>query len=574
VQDPPRDPRWEFRSTLLQGARFGLGFSLLSVVLTWPLASHLWDHVIDPRAFGPVGNWWRQDVFLNLWILAWGTHVLITDLGRMWQGNALYPMAQSLAGSEHMLGYQWLFAPLYLLTENPVFAAQSIVLLSFAFTGTSMALLGWRVTGRTLAGWVAGWLFAFSAWRFGELARVQLLGTFYLPLIVLCLFQFCHSGKRNALVGAGVLLVLQSLTSLYLGYFAFFTVGLLLLPAAFTRSCTVWQWLAIVVALCLAAAVLVPFSLPYSRLQAAGTIPSDAYANPMAVEFFLSARPWGRYFTAGSENYLGFGALFLTLFGCRRAGLEPWPGRIAWLTLAIGGFALSLGPALPMGQTLLPLPYQILGWFVPGLTALRYPLRFALLVSFAIALLAGRGVVVAMNWIERRDKGRVVCRWLGCALLGAVLLESRMVSDVSVRLEKVPAGSTVAPVYRWLRENGEGGVCVEVPVGEDDFPGWLRESRYMYFSTYHWLPIINGFTGHPAPESTAARRLARRLPDRAVAEKLRNSLGLRWIVLHRDELSPESLRRWQLDDSLGWHAAAEFGGDVVLDLAARRTAAP
>ena len=551
-------------TTRVRFLRFGLliaGFSTLTVALTWPLAAHLWDHVIDVSCFGPVGAMWRQDIFFTMWVLAWGTHALTTDPAQLWNANVLRPMAMPLAGSEHMLGYQWLFAPLYLTTNNPVFAQQLIVFLTFVFTGVAMALLVREVTGSEPAAWVAGCALAFCPWRYGELSRVQMLGTFYLPLVVLCLARYLRGTDWRALAVMCVCLVLQALTSFYLGYFAFAIVGLLLLPSLLTRALTMRQVTSITVALIVAAAILVPFSLPYTQLRAAGVIPTDPYADPGAMAFFLLARPW-----LNVPRSLGFVAIALALLGCRRLKHELWPGRAALLTLAAGGYVLALGPALPVSGRLIPLPYRILGWFVPGLSAVRYPMRFGLLLAFAVALLAGRGVASVAEQLRFRTRGPLLTVLFAVVATAALVMEARTFPGGRVALTPVAVGNAVPPVYHWLRDHGDGGVVVEVPAGDDTFKGYYRETVYMYFSTYHWLPLVNGFTGYPTPESTAARATARRLPDATALQSLRATTDLRWVVVHRAQLDPAAQSAW-LAAGQQWHKAAELGGDVVFDVA-------
>jgi hypothetical protein len=551
-------------TTRVRCLRLGLlvaGFSVLTSVLTWPLVAHLWDHVIDVSVYGPVGAMWRQDVFLTLWILSWGTHALSTDPTQLWHANVLRPMAMPLAGSEHLLGYQWLFAPLYLTTGNPVLAQQLIIFLTFVFTGVAMALLVREVTGSEPAAWVAGCALAFCPWRFGELSRVQMLGTFYLPLVVLCLARYLRRADWRALAGMSVCLVLQALTSFYLGYFAFAIVGLLLLPSLLRRSLTVRQVVSITLALGVAGALLIPIGLPYARLRAAGVIPTDPYADPSVLAFFLSARPW-----LSVPRSLGVVVIGLGLLGCRRLQREMWPGRAALLTLAAGGYVLVLGPALPIGGRLIPLPYRILGWFVPGLSAVRYPMRFGLLIVLAVTLLAGRGVAYVAEQLRHRTRGAAIAGGFAVIVAIALLVEARTFPGGRIALMPVAVGTTVPPVYGWLRDHGDGGVVVEVPVGDDTFRGYYRDTVYMYFSTYHWQPLVNGFTGYPAPESSAARATARRLPDPAALQWLRAATNLRWVVVHRAQLDPAAQGAWSAVESR-WHKAAEFGGDVVLDVA-------
>ncbi len=540
-----------------------LTFTIATVALTWPLSPQLWDHVVDARIYGASGAWWRQDIFLNLWILSWGTHALTTAPLQMWNGNVLVPMNQALAGSEHMLGYQFLFAPLYLLTDNPVFATQALTLLSFVFTGVAMALLARELTGSAMAGWLAGCVLAFSPWRFNELTRVQLLATFYLPLIVLCLSRYLRLGNRRYLLALSGLLAMQTLTSFYLGYFAFLAIGLLLLPSLLTRALTTRQWGAIAAAVGSAAILVVPMSLPYLRLRASGVIPNDPYEQPMAILFLLAAEPWSRFFMPGTELYLGVTTLAHSALGCRRLEIEMWPGRAALLTLAAGGYILAQGPAWPIGAIMVPLPYRILGWFVPGMSAVRYPLRFGILVTLAVAALAARGSVCVMHLVAARLPD--VRKLVAVGLSIAIIFEGRRFPGAHLRLEMVPVGAAVPAVYHWLRIHGEGEVCVEIPVGDDSFPGFQRESRYMYFSTYHWLPLVNGFTGYPAPESTELRTVARHLPDPGALTMLRERAKVRWVVVHHAELDAAADLIWQAAEP-AWRKVAEFGDDRVFDI--------
>ena len=54
----------------------------------------------------------------------------------------------------------------------------------------------------------------------------------------------------------------------------------------------------------------------------------------------------------------------------------------------------------------------------------------------------------------------------------------------------VEAGSAVPPVYRWLADEPADTTVLELPADRID-----DSFRYMYFSTYHWLRIVNGTSG-------------------------------------------------------------------------------
>ncbi len=57
---------------------------------------------------------------------------------------------------------------------------------------------------------------------------------------------------------------------------------------------------------------------------------------------------------------------------------------------------------------------------------------------------------------------------------------------------RVYTGDQVPGVYRFLKSlPAPGTVVVEFPLGE-----WAYELRYVFYSTAHWHPLLNGYSGH------------------------------------------------------------------------------
>ena len=57
---------------------------------------------------------------------------------------------------------------------------------------------------------------------------------------------------------------------------------------------------------------------------------------------------------------------------------------------------------------------------------------------------------------------------------------------------RVYTGEQVPAVYRFLKSlPAPGTVVVEFPLGE-----WAYEVRYVFYSTAHWHPLLNGYSGH------------------------------------------------------------------------------
>src|SRR5271157_3648269 len=82
---------------------------LLTIYLTYPLASQMGTHLAE-----------LADSKFSTYVHAWVTHALTTRPTQLWNMNFFYPATNTLACSENWLGDQLLFAPVYLLTKNPV----------------------------------------------------------------------------------------------------------------------------------------------------------------------------------------------------------------------------------------------------------------------------------------------------------------------------------------------------------------------------------------------------------------------------------------------------------------------
>jgi hypothetical protein len=232
------------------------------------------------------------------------------------------------------------------------------------------------------------------------------------------------------------------------------------------------------------------------------------------------------------------------------------------LGVGIGGFVLVLGPAVTLFGRDVPLPYGFLYHWVPGFASLRYPYRFGTLTTLALALLAGIG------WAQLVGRGRAA--WLLMVIaLAAIGLEYR---QAPLRLVRVEVGDAVPPAYRWLEAHGEGRALLEWPVAS---PGDLRagyeQSRAMYFSAYHRLPLVNGYTAYAPPSHELLFLLAQRLPDQRSLQNVIDLSGAQLLLLHRDRLRRDERTRWDVwIGSGGCQQLTEFGADLICALPPQR----
>ncbi len=265
------------------------------------------------------------------------------------------------------------------------------------------------------------------------------------------------------------------------------------------------------------------------------------------------------WWTLGAIAAVGlFGFLWLR----RRAGAPPLldPSRLPadstswWSGLALGG-ALSFLLSFPAFYV----PAMRL---LPGLSGMRVSARFGLFVTFTLAAFAGLGLDRATAWIT--DRVRNPRKRLLLVAACATALSAFAVWELaprSMRWMRVLQESEFPPVYRWLAARPEVLAIAEVPMFSNP-----SETSYMYYSTLHWKPIANGFSGYDPPlhqELAARLRAAPRRPD---LERLRQ-LGITHLVFHtrnrKLHLSGADLAEWS--DRMGGEVERVFSslGDEV-----------
>jgi len=84
-------------------------------------------------------------------------------------------------------------------------------------------------------------------------------------------------------------------------------------------------------------------------------------------------------------------------------------------------------------------------------------------------------------------------------------------------------------VYSWLAGD-RARALAELPVRGE---GLVREETVeMYFSTYHWKPIIEGYTAYPSLLTRVLRRLAAQFPSAASLQAFQR-IGVDTVVVHQ-----------------------------------------
>jgi len=307
------------------------------------------------------------------------------------------------------------------------------------------------------------------------------------------------------------------------------------------------------------------FSIPYMQLRSVGAIPDATEFHWLRI---FSARPWWAFLKPGSHFYLGFIPILLALAGFARsprvAPRVPWV-RASAVCVAVWCSVMALGPELPIGAWKIPLPYQVAMDFVPGFSSMRAPRRFVLMAALGFAALAGIGLSAVVLQARRRF-GRAVAAGIALVAFVGTTAEFGMLATPH-RVRRVRSGGVAPEVYRVLATVPRGPV-LEIPSNRFDghFRGALDVSEYMFYSTVHWNRLIDGYSGYVPPSAYVTRALVAALPSEKALWLLRRTTGLRYVIVHRNRLSPAAVREWENPPGLRPLRALSFGAAVLFEV--------
>jgi hypothetical protein len=470
------------------------------------------------------------DRLFQSWQVAWNGHALLSQPLDFFDSNAFWPLDNSVAFSDALLG----FTPAGVIGAGPKAAVVRYNLL-FLFTYASAFFAAALLARELGAGWpaaaVAGAAFAFAPWRLAHHNHLHVLASAAIPLCLFLLFR----GYRRARAGLVFAGFLAATWQVSLG----FTLGLQLvyLLGLLGAGWAIFWWRKrpvlprpLVKATVLGAALLIVWSglqaVPYFKVLAdhpeAGRGPETVAFYSPPLRSFAIASPenllWGEATQAGRETlawapemalFPGLAVLLLGVVGLAAPGL-PVRWRVGLGLAVVGTAVLAMGYSFLGGR----FTYRWLYELAPGWQSIRTPGRLFTLTSLALAILAGMGAQALAGMGAGHGARRAVVVALPAFLLVAVLAEGA----------GRPAGNLVTPVTRQLPQEGP-----QIDLPSSDFDDVL----YMFWSIDGFPEIVNGYSGFTPTLQQSLRQELAAFPDLASVERLQG-IGVRKVVLHTD----------------------------------------
>ena len=510
-------------------------FVAVTVWLTWPLTSRLTTALSG-----------SPDSLLNFWALGWNYHVLPADPLGYFDANIFAPRPDTLAYSEHLFAVALVAWPFYALSGNLVLAYNAAMGLSFVLSGLGMYLLTRDLTGSRWAALAAGTVFLAAPYRLLHLLHVQLLTLQWFPLVFWCLYRFLREGRIRWLAGVAGFSLLQALSCNYYAVYLAFAVALFgLVLLAFGRPLLSRRLVIRLAGGALLVGVLTaPFFAPYERNRERGfyrryedVVHFSADVSDYLRPSSFNKAPHWKWLPpqVRSEKALfpGFLAIGLAILGLHsaHAGTKQDPLRrtmmIFFFVAAFCAVVLSFGPELRVGERVVALPYRLFYRHVPGFNGMRVPARISVLALLGGSVFAGFG---AARLTRRRPS-------IAGPILLALLLFDYQTYSLSRAMPPAPA---IPAVYEELAKAPSPGAVLVLPIHEGE--EITKESLYMYYSTVHWKPLVNGFSGWWPNDYWELVGRLRHFPTSRNLRYLLDRAPVRYIVVHYARI-PQPKRR-------------------------------
>ena len=535
-----------------------LGVALLGIALAlamhWPLPLHMGRDIAQDLG----------DPLVQAWQIAWDGHALAYQPTRLFQANTFWPLPDSLAFSDALIGY----APAGLIgsgTHAAVARYDALFLFAYALCFAGAWLLARELGSNRIGAGIAGLAFAYAPWRLEQEGHMHIISSGGIPLALFLLLRGYRRGSATTILAGWLVATWQ----FSLG----FSLGLMLgyLLAAGTLAVAIVWWRRgrprpprrVLVAtaagmLCLAV-VAGLLARPYMRVlddhpEAHRSIDNVASFSGPPYEFLAAARSsrvWSAA-TAPVRDELGFVAemtlfpglaiLALALAGWR-IGALPRRLRRALAIAALAFAVLSLGFQLNGISWLYP--YRWLYEALPGFQGIRVPGRIHTLTTLCLALLAAAGAQALVARARTRWGGRAAAAIMATLCL-AILAEGWGFADHPT-VELAPPGQRAAPQP-----------ALHLPTGAFD------NRRYVLWSTDGFPRLVNGRGSFIPRQFEELMRVTERFPDARSVAYLRR-LGVRSVSVHLARTAAGSpLRRASTRSLRGLDLERTRRGAVVL----------
>lgn len=537
-------PRWLPHAIAL------VGYSLLTLIVTYPMPLHLGTRIIANQP-GQV------DGFLGIWNVWWTAHALTTGQSPFVTPLLFHPQGLDLFWQTLSLPQGLLVLPVT-LGAGPLPAYNLLILLSFILGGYfSFLFISYALRNEadpratTLAAFIGGAIYAFAPFHMQKVldGQLEVASVQWLPLWALASLALLERRRWPLALLSGAALLWVGLGTWYYGLFALIASGLMALlwalpdaerPApghaaddwlsAISLSTLLWGLTPIAIWFLVMAPRLLSLMRTGDTLLGDARGEQQAYADLIAFWLPSPNHPlWGRAVTSFYERLhpgeilwnvaIGLIGTALALYGVALAWRRHW----RWLALGLFAGAMALGAEIFIfgWNTGVPGPYALIR-DLPGVRSSHRPNHFVLISILTTALFAAAG---ARALLVRTGRAAPT---LAAALVAALIAIDGWAGALPLYQRAMPAP--------YLHMPAPDGVLLPVPLHIN-----FSNSENLWYQTRHHWPIIGGFIGREPPYPLA--RYAPGIKELRFGQVERDDiLSPGWPALARETLAAYQIR--------------------------------
>lgn len=480
----------------------------------------------------------RGDPLFSMWRMAWVRHQLIADPRHLFDANIFHPLPKTLTYSDSMILPALASSALAALHVHPVVAYNVMLLAAFVLSAVATYVLARSLGVGPFGSWIAAVAFTIAPFRVNHLSHLELQMTMWMPIALLAVHKGFKDGRRIYAGLLAIVLAAQWYSSMYYGLFLTLYVvvfALVLIGSERIRDRRLWHLAA---GLCIAAALVSPLIVVYEKSAAQrGDRPRETVAafSATPADYLRTASRQPVYRALLPHSIHAERALFPGAATIAFAVAGAWPPLTASRVALIAGGIVAFDGSLGLNGVLYPVLYRLF----PPLHSVRVPARFAVLVVLTLAVLAGIGAARLLARLQNTSARGVA----------AGFLTALIILDAWPHSDRLPIWRSPPSVYAALP--ARGSVLFEFPV-HSPAERFSENLPYMYFSMWHWRPLVNGYSGFIPASYDAMLRGVATFPD-APALKYLAGVGVTHIGLHCRLWEPEvcASTMARLDGTLG-----------------------
>ncbi|MGI8419346.1 MAG: hypothetical protein ACR2LN_01740 [Candidatus Levyibacteriota bacterium] len=545
-------------------------FVLAGVIITYPLISHMGEYI---TGYGDELNY--------AWIYNWAIHSLLSgNILNLYDTNIFYPYHIGLADSDPNLVTSFLAIIPLLLIKQPIVVVNFTVFSSIILVGFSLYLLAYYLTKNFYAAMLAGIIVIFSPAFLSFYVHIQMIAVEFVPLSLLFFLHFFKTKKTKFLFISLIFFLLQTYNNFIAGYFILFSYVIILAFAWFKdhKQVLVLMEKKNIILFIFSIVLLIPIMYPYYAVSKEfhyvrdirDTIhfalqPEDYFYSSSFTKLqpLLNSLPFNRI-SQNNEFKPGFPGvvffllgIFVFIFGWQKRNKITYFS--SFLTIAITGLILSLGPFLHLGRVTIhkpfpiPLPYAAFYYLLPGFQGFRNSARWEMLFLLAMAIL----IALFLHYFLKKYslwKQTIVY----CFLIVSCISEY----NFPMRFFTVPAVKNFPAVEQWLTTTPMEATIIEVPLYNwNMFPYANIEFWRMYYSTIHFRRTVNGGGGFTPP---AWQKMAYSLDATFPSEeslKIIKHMKVKYIIVHAKEFDQLHVDKYKIN-----HKILPSGKELINEL--------